>query len=130
MGILVVILALGLLMAAAYRGWSVILFAPVCALLAAALSLGPSAVLPVYSQVFMTKMVVFVQLYFPVFLLGAIFGKLIEASGAAASLSAAVVGLLGRRHVIPSVVLACAVLTYGGVSLFVVAFAVYPLAAV
>ncbi len=130
MGIFIVILALGLLMTAAYRGWSVILFAPICALLAVALSLGPNAVLPVYSQVFMTKMVVFVQLYFPVFLLGAIFGKLIEASGAAASLSSAIVGLLGERHVILSIVLACAVLTYGGVSLFVVAFAVYPLAAV
>jgi len=130
MDILVIILALGLLMAAAYRGWSVILVAPICALLAVALGLGMNQVLPFYSNVFMTKMVGFVQLYFPVFLLGAIFGKLVEMSGAAASLSAAIVGWLGERHVVLSVVLACAVLTFGGVSLFVVAFAVYPLAAV
>ncbi|HZK79722.1 MAG TPA: GntP family permease, partial [Humisphaera sp.] len=90
----------------------------------------PAQVLPFYSQVFMAKMVVFVQLYFPVFLLGAIFGKLIEMSGAAASLSAAIVRRLGERHVMLSVVLTCAVLTYGGVSLFVVVFAAYPLAAV
>lgn len=117
-------------MATAYRGWSVILFAPVCALLAVTLSLGPDVVLPMFSQVFMAKMVVFVQLYFPVFLLGAIFGKLIELSGAAASLSSAIVRLLGDRHIMLAIVLACAVLTYGGVSLFVVAFAAYPLAAV
>ena len=117
-------------MAAAYRGWSVIVAAPLCALLAVALSLGPHSVLPFFSQVFMAKMVVFVQLYFPVFLLGAIFGKLIEMSGAAASLSTAIVRRLGERHVMLAVVLACAVLTYGGVSVFVVAFAAYPLAAV
>src|SRR5882757_5115751 len=105
MQILIIILALGLLMAAAYRGWSVILFAPICALLAVAFSLGPKQVLPFYSQVFMAKMVVFVQLYFPVFLLGAIFGKLVEMSGAAASLSAMILRQLGQRHVILAVVL-------------------------
>src|SRR4051794_30174300 len=117
-------------MTAAYRGWSVILFAPICALLAVMLSLGPDVVLPIFSSVFMAKMVVFVQLYFPVFVLGAIFGKLIELSGAAASLSGAIVRCLGERHIMLAIVLACAVLTYGGVSLFVVAFAAYPLAAV
>ncbi len=117
-------------MLVAYRGMSVVLFAPLCALLAVALSLGPDCVLPFYSQVFMKKMVIFVQTYFPVFLLGAVFGKLIEMSGAASSLSRTIVGALGSRHVMLAIVLACAVLTYGGVSLFVVAFAVYPLAAV
>src|ERR1700761_1980723 len=120
MAILITLLALALLMVAAYRGMSVILFAPLCALLAVALSLGPDAVLPMYSQVFMKKMVVFVQLYFPVFLLGAVFGKLMEISGAASSLSAGIVKMVGPRHAILAVVLACAALTYGGISLFVV----------
>jgi H+/gluconate symporter-like permease len=128
--VFVIVLSLVLLMLVAYRGMSVVLFAPVCALLAVALSLGPDCVLPFYSQIFMKKMVVFVQTYFPVFLLGAVFGKLIEMSGAASSLSRTIVGALGSRHVMLAIVLACAVLTYGGVSLFVVAFAVYPLAAV
>lgn len=130
MSVFVIVLSLVLLMLVAYRGMSVVLFAPVCALLAVALSLGPDCVLPFYSQIFMKKMVVFVQTYFPVFLLGAVFGKLIEMSGAASSLSRTIVGALGSRHVMLAIVLACAVLTYGGVSLFVVAFAVYPLAAV
>ncbi len=78
---------------------------------------------------FMEKMVGFVKLYFPVFLLGAVFGKLIELSGFSRSIVAAAIRILGRRHAIPVIVLVCALLTYGGVSLFVVAFAVYPFAA-
>ena len=69
------------------------------------------------------------KLYFPVFLLGAVFGKLIELSGFSRSIVAAAIRILGRRHAIPVIVLVCALLTYGGVSLFVVAFAVYPFAA-
>lgn len=126
---LIVLLSLGLLMFVAYRGMSVVLFAPLCALLAVALSLGPVAVLPMYYQVFMGGLVVFVQKYFPVFLLGAVFGKCIELSGAAAAISRTIVRALGAANVMLAIVLACALLTYGGVSLFVVAFAVYPLAA-
>ena len=130
MDVLVIILALVLLMTVAYRGMSVILLAPICAMVAVLGSLGPSQVLPFYSHVFMARMVGFVQLYFPVFLLGAVFGKVIELSGAARSISRTIVGLLGARHSMLAIVVACAVLTYGGVSLFVVAFAVYPFAAV
>ena len=129
MSVLVLLLALGLLMFVAYRGLSVILLAPACALLAVALSLGPADVLPYYSNVFMARMVDFVKLYFPVFMLGAVFGKFIEISGAAASISRAIVRAVGAERSILAIVLACAFLTYGGVSLFVVAFAVYPLAA-
>lgn len=129
MEILILLLALGLLMFVAYRGLSVIFLAPLCALLAVALSLGPEQVLPYYTNVFMGRLVDFVKLYFPVFMLGAVFGKLIELSGAAASISRGIVRVLGAERSILAIVLACAVLTYGGVSLFVVAFAVYPLAA-
>ncbi|AMV41005.1 GntP family permease [Planctomyces sp. SH-PL62] len=120
-------LALGLLMTVAYRGLSVIVFAPLCALLAAALSGLP--LLPSYTDLFMTGVAGFIRSFFPLFLLGAVFGKLMDASGAAAAIAAAMVRALGPRHAIPAVVLAGAVLTYGGVSLFVVAFAVYPLGA-
>jgi H+/gluconate symporter-like permease len=88
----------------------------------------PGAVGPAFTGLFMEKMVGFVKLYFPVFLLGAVFGKLIELSGFSRIVAAAI-QILGRRHAIPVIVLVCALLTYGGVSLFVVAFAVYPFAA-
>ena len=128
MSFLIVLLALVLLMVVAYRGFSVILFAPICALLAV-LATDPSLVLPMFSSVFMHKMVGFIEQYFPVFLLGAVFGKVIELSGFSKSIVSAVIGLVGRQRAILSIVLVCAILTYGGVSLFVVVFAVYPFAA-
>src|SRR5215470_8719114 len=128
MSFLIVVAALVFLMFVAYRGYSVILFAPVAALLAV-LFTDPAWVLPMFSGVFMDKMVGFVKLYFPVFMLGAIFGKVIELSGFAKSIVSAVIKLVGRQRAMLSIVLVCAILTYGGVSLFVVVFAVYPFAA-
>lgn len=128
MEIVIILLALCFLMFVAYRGFSVILFAPICALFAVLLT-SPGNVLPFYSGIFMDKMVVFVKLYFPVFLLGAIFGKLIEMSGYAKSITQAVIGVVGAKRAILAIVLVGAILTYGGVSVFVVAFAVYPFAA-
>ncbi|MBA1247951.1 GntP family permease [Pseudomonas luteola] len=128
MSVLIALAALGLLMLAAYRGYSVILFAPIAAL-AAVLLTDPSAVAPAFTGVFMDKMVGFIKLYFPVFLLGAVFGKLIELSGFSRSIVAAAIRLLGTRQAMLVIVLVCALLTYGGVSLFVAVFAVYPFAA-
>ncbi|WP_244402033.1 GntP family permease [Parageobacillus sp. KH3-4] len=128
MDLLVIILALALLMLIAYRGFSVILFAPLCALLAVILT-EPSYALPFFSNIFMEKMVGFIKLYFPVFLLGAIFGKLVEMSGVASSIAKIIIQLVGAKRAILAIVLMCAILTYSGVSLFVVAFAVYPFAA-
>lgn len=128
MDVLIALLALGLLMLAAYRGYSVILFAPLVAL-GAVLLTQPAAVAPVFSDIFMNKLVGFVKLYFPVFLLGAVFGKLIEFSGFSRSIVSAVTRLMGQNKAMPVIILVCALLTYGGVSLFVVVFAVYPFAA-
>ena len=123
----VILLSLGLLMYTAYRGFSVILMAPLCALLAVLL-INPGNVLPFYSGVFMPKMVNFIKDYFLVFLLGAIFGKVIEMSGIAESIAKTIVRLIGAKNAILTVVLLGAILTYSGVSLFVVVFAVYPFA--
>ena len=128
MSFVIVLGALVLLMLAAYRGYSVILFAPLAALLAVLLT-DPAAVPSVFTGLFMERMVGFLKLYFPVFMLGAVFGKLVELSGFSQSIAAAVIRLVGQERAILSIVLICALLTYGGVSLFVVVFAVYPFAA-
>jgi H+/gluconate symporter-like permease len=125
---IIILLALTLLMYVAYKGFSVILFAPIIALLAV-LAISPQDVLPLFSVVFMEKMVGFIKLYFPVFLLGAIFGKLIALSGFAKAITQFVVKAFGESKAIFAIVLVGAILTYGGVSLFVVAFALYPFAA-
>ncbi|MDM5329125.1 GntP family permease [Neobacillus sp. CF12] len=128
MDLIVILLALGLLMFAAYRGFSVILFAPLCAILAV-LFIDPSQVLPFFSGVFMEKMVGFIKSYFPVFLLGAIFGKVVEMSGIAESIAKTIVRILGAKRAMLTIVLLGAILTYSGVSLFVAVFAIYPFAA-
>jgi H+/gluconate symporter-like permease len=126
-GIVAVILPLGLLILLAYRGVSVLIIAPLAALLAVLLS-GDLPVLATYTQIFMPAVGGFLIQYFPLFLLGAIFGKAMEDSGSARAMSSWVVARLGEQHAVLAVVIACAVLTYGGVSLFVVAFAVFPIA--
>jgi H+/gluconate symporter-like permease len=128
MSFVIVLAALAFLMFAAYRGYSVILFAPIAAL-GAVLLVDPAAVAPVFTGIFMEKMVGFVKLYFPVFLLGAVFGKVIELSGFSESIVAAAIRYIGKSRVNAVIVAVCALLTYGGVSLFVVVFAVYPFAA-
>jgi len=128
MSLLIVLAALAFLMVVAYRGYSVILFAPVAAL-GAVLLTDPSLVAPMFTGLFMDKMVGFLKLYFPVFLLGAIFGKLIETSGFSKAIVASTIKVVGTKRAMLSIVLVCALLTYGGVSLFVVVFAVYPFAA-
>ncbi|MBP3985029.1 GntP family permease [Pseudoxanthomonas helianthi] len=128
MSFLIVVAALCFLMFVAYRGYSVILFAPVAAL-GAVLLTDPALVAPMFTGLFMEKMVGFLKLYFPVFLLGAVFGKLIEISGFSKSIVTATIRLVGAKRAMLSIVLVCALLTYGGVSLFVVVFAVYPFAA-
>ncbi|MBP2660792.1 MAG: Citrate transporter, partial [Firmicutes bacterium] len=110
----------------AYRGFSVILFAPVFALLAASLSGLP--LMPAYTELFMAKAVTYIKSFFPVFLLGAVFGKIMEDTGLAKGIAHTIMKSLGKERAILAVVLAGAALTYGGVSLFVVVFAVYPFA--
>lgn len=121
-----IILSLFLLMFFAYRGFSVILFAPVFALLAASLSGLP--LMPAYTELFMAKAVTYIKSFFPVFLLGAVFGKIMEDTGLAKGIAHTIMKSLGKERAILAVVLAGAALTYGGVSLFVVVFAVYPFA--
>ena len=128
MDFLIVLGALVFLMLVAYRGYSVILFAPVAAL-GAVLLTDPQLVAPMFTGLFMDKMVGFLKLYFPVFLLGALFGKVIELSGFSKAIVAATIKVVGAQRAMLSIVIVCALLTYGGVSLFVVVFAVYPFAA-
>ena len=121
-----IILSLFGLMFFAYRGFSVILFAPVFALLAASMSGLP--LMPAYTELFMAKAVTYVKSFFPVFLLGAVFGKLMEDTGLAKGIAQSIMKSLGKERAILAVVLSGCALTYGGVSLFVVVFAVYPFA--
>jgi H+/gluconate symporter-like permease len=126
MGLLGILLALALLMWLAYRGWSVLLVAPFAALVAAAISGEP--LLAHWTQTFMGGAARFVAQWFPMFLLGGLFGKLMDDSGSISSIARFLTDRLGTRNTMLSVVLASAAVTYGGVSVFVAFFVLVPMA--
>jgi H+/gluconate symporter-like permease len=126
MGLLGILVALGLLIWLAYRGWSVLLLAPAAAILAAGLAGEP--LLAHWTQTFMGSAARFLMQFFPIFLLGALFGKLMEDSGSVSAIASFMAERLGPRRAVLSVVLAGALVTYGGVSLFVAFFVLAPMA--
>jgi len=121
-----IFLGLVLLMVLAYRGWSIIWIAPICAGIVALF--GGLNLLDAYTDTYMSGFVNFAKQWFPVFMLGAIFGKLMEYSGMAHSVAVGISRTFGKDRAILGVIVAASVLAYGGVSVFVVVFAVYPLA--
>ena len=121
-----ILLSLAVLISLAYRGHSVIAVAPVAALIAVVFSGAP--ILASYTQVFMPALAGFLASFFPLFLTGAIFGKLMTQSGFAAQLASWISGLLGPSRALLVTVLATAMLTYGGVSAWVVVFTIFPIA--
>ncbi len=126
MGLLGILLGLSLMMWLAYRGWSVLLVAPAAALVVAAMSREP--LLAHWTQTFMGAAARFVAQWFPLFLLGGLFGKLMDDSGSINAISGFLTERLGTKRAMLSVVLASAVVTYGGVSVFVAFFVLVPMA--
>jgi H+/gluconate symporter-like permease len=126
MGLLGVLAGLALLVWLAFRGWSVLLLAPAAAVLAAAFAREP--LLASWTQTFMGSAAQFLAQFFPLFLLGALFGKLMEDSGAVMAIADFMMQRLGTQRAVLAVVLAGALVTYGGVSLFVAFFVLAPMA--
>ena len=120
-----IILGLVLLMFLAYRGYSIIWVAPVCAIVVAVLS--GYAILDAYVGDYMKGMADYVFQWFPPFFLGAVYGKVMDMTGSARSLGNALVKLIGSRFAVAAVVIPCLLMTYGGISLFVVVFVIYPM---
>ncbi|SFB02619.1 MULTISPECIES: GntP family permease [unclassified Bacillus (in: firmicutes)] len=121
-----IVIGLVLLMVLAYLGWSIIWVAPIVAGVVALLS--GLDLTEAYTQTYMQGFVDFTKKWFPIFLLGAVFGKLMEDTGAAKAVAFQITKFIGKKRAILGVLVASAILTYGGVSLFVVVFAIYPIA--
>ncbi len=126
MGLLGILAGLGFLVWMSFRGWSVLVLAPLAALIVALASGEP--LLAHWTQTFMLAAAGFIAQFFPLFLVGAIFGKLMDDSGSVAEITRFMTEKLGTKRAILSVVLAGALVTYGGVSLFVAFFVIAPMA--
>jgi H+/gluconate symporter-like permease len=126
MGLLGILVGLSLLIWLAFRGWSVLLLAPAAALLAALF--GGEPLLASWTQIFMGSAARFLAQFFPLFLLGAVFGKLMDDSRSVTAVADFMTNALGSYRVMLAVVLAGALVTYGGVSLFVAFFVLAPMA--
>ncbi len=126
MGLLGILLGLALMLGLSFRGWSVLILAPLAAMVAALFSGEP--LLAHWTQTFMGATGGFLAQFFPLFLLGAMFGKLMEDSGSVNVIARFMTEKLGTERAILAVVLAGALVTYGGVSLFVAFFVIVPMA--
>jgi H+/gluconate symporter-like permease len=124
-GLLGIIAGLAFLMFLAFRGWTILLLAPGAALIAAAFAGEP--LLAHWTQTFMGAAAGFVAQFFPIFLLGALFGKLMDDSGSVRAIAEFMTERLGPSRAALAVVLAGALVTYGGVSLFVAFFVLAPM---
>jgi H+/gluconate symporter-like permease len=126
LGLLGILVGLGVLIYLAFRGWSILLLAPIAAIIAALFAREP--LLAHLTQTFMRSAAGFFAQFFPLFLLGALFGKLMEDSGSVMAIADVMSEKLGAGRVILAVVLGGAIVTYGGVSLFVAFFVIAPMA--
>lgn len=128
-GMIGLISGLALLIILTMRGMNLFISAPLCAILVALLNelplLAPSND---FVSFYMSGFTGFIASWFFMFLLGSLFGKFMEDTGLADSVANWIVSKMGMKHAVFAVIAACAILTYGGVNLFVVAFSVYPMA--
>ena len=120
-----IILGLILLIFLAYKGHSIIWVAPVCAVLVAVM--GGMRILDAYLGDYIKGTADYVVSWFPAFFLGAVYGKIMDRTGSARSLANKLVSLIGSKFAVLAVVLPCMLMTYGGISLFVVVFVIYPM---
>lgn len=120
-----IVLGLLALIYLAYKGHSIIWIAPVCAMIVAIM--GGLNLLQTYMGDYVKGVADYILSWFPAFFLGAVYGKIMDMTGSARSLANKLVKLIGSRFALLAVVLPCLLMTYGGISLFVVVFVIYPM---
>lgn len=126
MGVLVLVIGLVCLALMCLRGIPVIFASLVSA--GVILLLSGADIYQGYMTNFAGGLAGFVTKFFLLFVLGALFGKLVEISGATETIARTIVGKFGEKYVMIGIILTAAVLCYGGVSVYVALFALYPLA--
>ena len=126
LGLIGMLVALALLVILAMRGWNILLIAIVCSAVVA-LTNGMNLYETLLDS-YMLGYVGFFKSWFMMFLAGALFGKLMEKTRGAETIANIIVKKLGGSKAVLAIVISCAVLAYGGVSIFVIGFTIYPIA--
>lgn len=127
-GIIGIILGLGVLIYLAFKGWPMlptVMIASFIVIIANGMDIWPA-----FSDGFATSLKNYTGSYVILFFFGSLFGSLLSKTGSAKSIAMQLLKLPFKRKGILVVVLSCAILTLGGVSLFVLVFTVYPIALV
>ena len=132
LGILVLLIAIILFAVLAFKQISALILAPLVTIFVLVFSAifagSPIAILTGLKGDFMPAAANYVSSYFLVFFVGALFGAVYQFTGAAKSIAKWLSGMCHGRFVAPIIMCITGVLTYGGISGFVVFFVVYPIA--
>lgn len=128
LGIIGVLVAIAILIFIAYRGWGIIPASIIAALIV--IVSNNADIWKSLSGDYVNGLKYFAGTFFLIFVLGSLFGQVMGASGSAKSISLRLLAWFGKNRTILIVTLATAILTYGGVNLFVCIFTIYPLALV
>lgn len=124
-----IILSLAVIIFLALRGVGIIIIAPLAVVIVSMMS--KMDVTDALMGPYMKGFVSYASKFYLVFLFASVFGKYMDDSGAARSIAQSIIGMIGRGHALYVLLAIAAItllLTLGGVSLFVVIFAVLPIA--
>ncbi len=124
--VIAIIITLALVMFLAFRKLNIVFISVLAAVLLAVLD--RQNVLTALTDTFMTGAANYVKNFFLLFCISALFGKMMEETGAAAAIAKWLANMLGEKFAILGVIVAGMILCYGGISALVIAFTMYPLA--
>jgi H+/gluconate symporter-like permease len=124
--VIAIFITLALVMFLAFKRLNIVIVAIIAAIALAILN--GQNIISMLTDTFMPGAASYVQKFFLLFCISALFGKIMEQTGAAAAIAKCLADLLGKRFAILGVILAGAILCYGGISALVIAFTMYPIA--
>ncbi len=128
LGVIGVLVSIALVIYLAFRGWSIIPASLLCSLVV--ILTNNAEIWPGISVSYADGFKYFIGAFFLIFFFGSLFGKAMADSGSANAISYKLLSVFGPQRALLVLILSTAVLTYGGVSVFVVIFTIYPIAVV
>lgn len=124
-GIVGVLLGIALVMYLIFKGWNMGVVSVLAALVV--IITNRMGIWSSFSESYAESFKNFAGTWFLMFTLSAAFGKIMEESGASTAIANSVIRIFGTKNVILVILVITLVLSYGGISTFVIAFTIYPI---